>query len=726
LKPVPNRLAGATSPYLRQHAHNPVDWHPWGEEAFARARAEDKPIFLSIGYATCHWCHVMARASFENPAIAEQLNRDFVAIKVDREERPDVDRVYMNYVQSLTGHGGWPLSAFLTPDLKPFYGGTYFPPEDRLGRPGFASLLRTLADSWRRDRPRLLQDSDRVIESLAQSRAATATASNGSDPTRAIFDSASDAFEKGFHALYQGFDRDHGGFGGAPKFPRGSNLNFLLRCAALQGLSSEAGQEAVNLCGYTLQQMAGGGIHDHVGGGFHRYSVDAEWFLPHFEKMLYDQAQIAVNAIETWQATKDERMAWLARDIFDYVLREMTGPGGGFYSAEDADSDVPGLGHAEGAFYVWTAEEISAALPPEQAALVIRHFGVRPEGNVPEERDPFKEFTGKNVLVQTASLGDTAAALGISPPVASDRLVAALERLRAVRAARPRPLRDDKVIAAWNGMMISALARGASAPSEALADQRARLRAAAVRAAEFLGQELWDESTGDLYRSWCGQRGTARGFAEDYASVIQGLLDLYEATFEVRWLQWADRLQDRMDVLFYDELNGGYFSSAAGATDIIVRIKDDYDGAEPTASSVAAMNLFRLATMLGGGDARRARALRTLEAFRTRWSEFPQALPQMLCSIELALGAPRQVVLAGAPGTAEFVALAEVLRERLGPYRAVVAADGGAGQAWLAERAPWIAEMRPVDGKATAYVCEDYRCQSPAISRDELARLLAV
>ncbi len=344
---MPNRLSHETSPYLRQHAGNPVDWHPWGPEAFARARAEDKPIFLSIGYSTCHWCHVMARESFEDPAIADLLNESFVAIKVDREERPDVDRVYMSYVQALTGRGGWPLSAWLTPELKPFYGGTYFPPEDRQGRPGFPTVLRALAAGWAGDRGKLLAEAERVVESLrGQSRAEQPPAAGGpapaADPQASLHENAAAAFEKCFHFFYQGFDHGHGGFGGAPKFPRASNLSFLFRCAALQGPASELGREAVNMAAYTLVKMAGGGIHDHVGGGFHRYAVDADWFVPHFEKMLYDQAQIAGNALDAWQATGDERMAWLARDILDYVLRELTDPAGGFHSAEDADSTPPG------------------------------------------------------------------------------------------------------------------------------------------------------------------------------------------------------------------------------------------------------------------------------------------------------------------------------------------------------------------------------------------------
>jgi uncharacterized protein YyaL (SSP411 family) len=726
-----NRLSTATSPYLRQHADNPVDWYPWGPEAFAKAKAENKPIFLSIGYSTCHWCHVMARESFENEAIAELLNDRFVAIKVDREERPDVDRVYMGYVQALTGHGGWPLSAFLTPELKPFYGGTYFPPDDRQGRTGFASLLRSLADGWRDDRAKLEADSERVLDALRQSKP-TAPVALGSDGALStiIFEHAGGAFEKGFHYFYQGFDREYGGFGDAPKFPRASNLSFLLRCAALQGPAGALGQEAIGLCGFTLQRMAGGGIHDHVGGGFHRYAVDRSWFVPHFEKMLYDQAQIAINALDTWQATGDERMAWLARDIFDYVLRDLTSPQGGFYSAEDADSVLPNGEHAEGAFYVWTQAEIEAALPSDQAELICRHFNVKPEGNVPQDSDPFQEFGGKNILIQKATLRDTALAVGCGLQEASDNLVAGLERLRAVRALRNRPGLDDKVLAAWNGLMISALARGAAVPAEGLADKREFLLNAAVKAAEFLRAELWDDDAKVLYRSWRGARGDAAGFAEDYACVVQGGLDLYGATFDLRWLQWADELQTLMDARFGDEGGGGYFNSAGDAPDIILRLKDDYDGAEPAPSSVAVMNLLRLDAILGGSETsgmspRRVRALRTFEAFRARWSEYPQAMPQMLCAIELALDAPRHVVLAGNPASPDFKLLADALNEKMGYFRAVVAADGGPAQAWLAERSPWLAELRPRDGKATAYVCENYACQAPITSAAELRRVLA-
>ena len=749
-----------------------MDWHPWGEAAFARARSEQKPIFLSIGYSTCHWCHVMAHESFENAEVADLLNADFIAIKVDREERPDVDRIYMGYVQALTGHGGWPLSAWLTPELKPFYGGTYFPPEDRHGRPGFPSLLRAIARGWRDERASLLAEAERVLAALrGQSRAETSPRGQVDDiavpPTQSgvegprdsniidltpstvdedralsaqLAEGASTAFEQGFESLSQGFDAARGGFGGAPKFPRAGNLDFLFRCAALQGVASEAGRDAVHMAASTLQQMARGGIHDHVGGGFHRYAVDADWFVPHFEKMLYDQALIAGNALEAWQATGDERHAWLVRDILEYVLRDLANPAGGFNSAEDADSaefagpfgspaEVPHAEMKEGAFYLWTQAEIEWALGAD-AALFCAHFGVKAEGNVPPGSDPHREFTGRNILAQQRPLAETARSLGLDPEQASDRLAAGLERLRAVRAKRPRPLLDDKVLTAWNGLMISAFARASAVPAESLADRREAYLAAAIRAAEFVRRELADEAGDVLFRSWREGRGPIPGFAEDYAYLIQGLLDLYEATFDVSWLQWAERLQAAMDARFWDDARGGYFNSAAGATDVILRLKEDYDGAEPAPSSVAAMNLLRFEGFLskpatdGPALPFRIRALRTLFEFMPRWHEQPQAMPQMMCALELALEPPRHLALAGDPGAADFRALAAVARAELSPRRALVGLDGGAGQAWLAARAPWLAEMKPIGGHATAYLCEDYACQAPVTNPEELKKLL--
>ena len=719
---MPNALAHEKSPYLRQHADNPVAWQPWGEAAFAQARAENKPIFLSIGYSTCHWCHVMAHESFENAAIAALLNEHFVAIKVDREERPDVDRVYMAYVQGLTGHGGWPLSAWLTPELKPFYGGTYFPPEDRHDRPSFPAILRAIAGGWKNERDKLVAEGERVLGALRDYHGGRRT----EDGEQATGDSplavaGGAACEKCFQYFYENFDAAHGGFGGAPKFPRASNLNFLFRAAAMQGATSEAGAEAIKYAAATLRAMARGGIHDHVGGGFHRYSVDEGWFVPHFEKMLYDQAQIALNFLEAKQATGDERFAWLARDIFDYVARELTSPGGGFFSAEDADSAVfDGAGerrkaegegrkpeHAEGAFYVWTAAELRAVLN-EDFALVAAHFGVEENGNVPRQLDPQGEFSGKNIFAQRRTLAETAKQFSLTPEEANERLLAALGKLRRARAGRPRPHLDDKIITAWNGLMISALARGA----QVLGDPD--LLAAAVRAAEFVERELHDASRGVLFRCWREGRGAAEGFAEDYAYFVQGLLDLYEASFDARWLVWALKLQAKMDELFWDVDRGGYFNSAAGDPYLVLRLKEDYDGAEPAPSSVAALNLLRLAAIFHD-DARRERGVRCIEAFRAQWTRAPHALPQMLCALELALEPPRHVVLAGDPAAEDFRALATVLHERLGPRRTILRAGAAV---------PWTSAIAPVDGRVAAYVCEDFTCQLPVTEPAALRHLL--
>jgi uncharacterized protein YyaL (SSP411 family) len=732
---MPNALAYEKSPYLLQHADNPVHWLPWGEAAFAQARAEQKPIFLSIGYSTCHWCHVMAHESFENDAIADLLNRNFVSIKVDREERPDVDKVYMAYVQAMSGHGGWPLSAWLTPDLKPFYGGTYFPPDDRHGRAGFPAILQAIAAGWANEREKLVAEGERVINSL---REYYGNHSAGQDPNsplddRRLVEAASSAFEKGFEYFNEAFDANHGGFGSAPKFPRASNLNFLFRIAALQGVQSEMGPEAVRRASATLRAMARGGIHDHLGGGFHRYSVDEGWFVPHFEKMLYDQAQIALNCLDAKQATGDERFAWLARDIFEYVARDLTNPAGAFYTAEDADSaiqesarapaesgDAGGKhAHAEGAFYVWTAEELRRALGNE-FPFFAGHFGIEEAGNVPAQLDPQGELRGKNILMQRRSLADSARQFSLTPEEGNDRLLRLLAGLREVRSRRPRPHLDDKILTANNGLMISALARAHQVLG---ADEPVIYLAAATRAAEFIQRELHDADRGVLFRAWREGRGSAEGFAEDYAFLIQALLDLYEASFELRWLQWAERLQAKMDELFWDDARGGYFNSAANDPSIVLRLKEDYDGAEPAPSSVAAMNLLRLGG-LWHDEKLRERGRHTIEAFRSQWSRAPHAMPQMLCALELALESPRHVVIAGDPKAKDFRALVAVVHASLGARRQLIAADGGEAQAWMARRAPWLAEMKPVAGRATAYVCEEFACQAPVSDPAELRALL--
>ncbi len=615
---MPNSLVTTTSPYLLQHADNPVDWQPWGEPAFEQARAEQKPVFLSIGYSTCHWCHVMAHESFENPEVAAVLNEYFVNVKVDREERPDVDRVYMSFVQATTGSGGWPMSVWLTPDAKPFFGGTYFPPEGRYGRPGFVTVLERIAELWATDRPGIVEQGDKVIEALAAS--AAASGEPGYQPDR-------QPLELGFQAFAQAFDRELGGFGPGPKFPRPAVFDFLLRVYAAGGSHAD---EARDMTLHTLRAMAAGGMHDHVGGGFHRYSVDGRWHVPHFEKMLYDQAQLVCSYLDAWQITGEDVFASTARDTLDYVARDLSHPDGGFLSAEDADSllEADGPAHAEGAFYVWTAEEIDKLLGPDAESFK-KHYRVLPDGNAPAEADPHGEFTGKNILTTIAldrPPGD------LRTPVASED-AESLSRSRQIlcdaREGRPRPHLDDKVLTAWNGLTISAFARaGAILNNPAYLDR-------ATRAAEFIQANLWDSSR--LYRSWReGQRGDVPAFAEDYAFLIRGLLDLYEATFDARWLDWATELQNLQDDRFSDPAGGGYFASEDGDALVPVRTKEEYDGAEPSASSISAMNLIRFGWMRHD-EAVLARARSVITGFGPVLQNQPSAVPQMLAALDFLL-----------------------------------------------------------------------------------------
>ena len=697
--PALNHLAGESSPYLRQHAGNPVAWYPWGETAFARARTEQKPVFLSIGYSTCHWCHVMARESFESREIATLLNAHFIAIKVDREERPDVDRLYMTFVQATSGHGGWPLSVWLTPELEPFFGGTYFPPADRWGRPGFATLLVRLAEAWANDREALLRRGTTIVASLREMAAPEREPGASGALERSPLDRAS-------ALLCEHFDHEHGGFGGAPKFPRPVTLNLLFRLAATGAAGIREGAAA--MAESTLAHMAAGGVRDHLGGGFHRYSVDAQWRVPHFEKMLYDQAQLAAAYLEGWQTTGRGDFAAVVRETLAYVQRDLTAPEGGFYSAEDADSaraERPEE-HGEGAFYVWSRAEIEGVCG-DDAALVCEHFGVRAEGNAPEGADPQGEFQGLNILhvAQESQIPGEAA-----------RLQGATAKLLAVRAQRPRPGRDDKILTAWNGLMLSAFARAA----QGLGDE-AHLRVA-ERAAAFLRRERYDAATRRLIRCGAGARAIP-GFAEDHAFLIAGLIDLYEAGGAIGWLQWAVELQEEMDTRFWDGAAGGYFGSEPGDASILVRFKEGYDGAEPSPNSVAALNLLRLAALLDRADFRR-RGEETIAAFRTIWSRSADALPQMLVALDFALGEVRQIVLAGAPTDPELRALARAIHGKLEPPRVILWADGGAGQAWLAERVPFLRDVAARDGRATAYVCRDFACRQPTSEPAELARQL--
>ena len=685
----PNRLIREKSPYLLQHAYNPVDWYPWGEEAFEKARREEKPIFLSIGYSTCHWCHVMERESFENYSVAELLNRWFVPIKVDREERPDVDRIYMTAMQAMGMGGGWPLNVFLTPDLRPFFGGTYFPPDSRLGRPGLPDVLARVHEAWLAQRPQIEASGRQVLEALA----APVETDSGPGSRAALI-------EHGYETLERIYDPEHGGFGTAPKFPSISNLDFLMRYATLE---PERHAHAREMALRQLDAMRAGGIHDHLGGGFHRYSTDREWLVPHFEKMLYDQAEIAWANLEAYQVTGEPEYAAVARDVFAYVSRHMTSPEGAFYSAEDADSEGE-----EGKFYVWTPAELEAVLGKEDAAVFGYRYGVTPRGNFEG---------GRSILHEAHAPGETALHFKLLPEEARERIERARQRLFEARARRVRPHRDDKVLASWNGLMISALARGGRVLDDAA------LARAAARAGEFVWANLYDPKTGTLDRRWREGETAGPGQLDDYADLALGMIDLYRATFDPLWLERAVGVTEAMIARFWDDRDGGFFESPAGDPHMSLRLKDDFDGAELAGNSIAARNLITLAALLDRDDWRR-KASHLLDHYARRLRNNPVAMPEMLVAMDLERAAPRQVVIAGKPGAADTRALLSELNRRFLPHVEVLLVDGGALQERLAKLAPFTRGLTLHDGKATAYVCENYACKLPTHDRAVFAAQL--
>lgn len=695
---MPNRLATEKSPYLLQHALNPVDWYPWGEEAFARARSENKPIFLSIGYSTCHWCHVMEHESFENDAVASIMNREFIAIKVDREERPDVDRVYMTFVQATTGSGGWPMSVWLTPDLKPFHGGTYFPPESRWNRPGFADILTEIAKVWRENGDGVRQSAERLTDRL---RGIGAGVPAGRVP-------GPEVLGRGVRDYVAVFDAHRGGFGQAPKFPRPSELLFLLREFARMG---EA--QPHDMVVRTLQAMAIGGMRDHIGGGFHRYAVDADWRVPHFEKMLYDQAQLTLAYLEAFQATGEGAYAEVAEDTLAYVIRDMRDRGGGFYSAEDADSLPPEGGATrklEGAFYLWTDDELERLLGAD-ADLVRARFGIEADGNAP--LDPHNEFGRGNLLYAATDLDELSRRFGASPADLAQRLEDARGRMFAARAVRPRPHLDDKILTAWNGLMIAACARAAR-----VLGREAHLDAA-CRAATFVREYLWDATAGVLLRRYRDGDAAIAGYADDYADMVWGLLELFQADGNPDWLEWAITLQRRQDDLFWDAERGGWFSSTGDDASVLLRLKEDYDGAEPAASSVGAMNLLTLAHLTG--DAMwHSRLDDVFGAFADRLSSTGRAMPLMLAALSAYHAGVQQVVVVGPRDDAATVALARAVSERYLPFAVVVAVEPGETQERLRALAPAVGAMTMVNGKPTAYVCRDFVCLTPVTNPADL------
>ncbi len=712
--PPPNRLAREKSPYLLQHAHNPVDWFPWGGEAFAKARVEDKPIFLSVGYSTCHWCHVMEHESFESAAIAAFLNEHFVSIKVDREERPDVDQVYMTFIQATTGHGGWPMSVWLTPELRPFTGGTYFPPTDAPGRAGFITVLRRIAELWKSDRKQIEEKAQSLLSALREAETEVVA------PGAGEWDAAK-TVRLGLSQYTRMFDTAEGGFGGAPKFPRPVNLQFLLHLAAGKETSPQDADTARCMALHTLRKMAAGGMHDHLGGGFHRYSVDAEWHVPHFEKMLYDQAQLAQVYLAAAQISGDAFFANVARNILHYVARDLTSPEGGFFSAEDADS-LPKKDSAkktEGAFYIWTQDDIRIVLGDDRAGEFCAVYGVEPEGNVSAGADPHGELEGMNVLIQRLMPAEAAARFHRPLENMEQRLNEDRAALLARRGLRPRPHLDDKILTAWNGLMIGAFARAA----QVLGDH-SHLHAA-QRAAAFLKKNLFDPATGELLRSYREGPSAIRGFAADYAFLISGLLDLYETDFDLGWLRWARQLQDTLDLHFWDQERGGYFSTSDRDPAILLRLKEDYDGAEPAPNSVAVMNLWRFGQIFHN-DVFLDHARHTVRALASRLEAQPFAMPLLLVGAAL-LEKPPVHLIVHSPGPAHpgLAPLLAEARRRYLPQMVVIQIADAEARDYFAPRHAVIENLPARAAEPTAYLCENFTCRLPVTKPEALREIIS-
>ncbi|KAF9607389.1 hypothetical protein IFM89_034622 [Coptis chinensis] len=732
-----NRLALEHSPYLLQHAHNPVNWYPWGEEAFEEARKRDVPIFLSIGYSTCHWCHVMEVESFESEEVAKLLNDWFVSIKVDREERPDVDKVYMTYVQALYGGGGWPLSAFVSPDLKPLIGGTYFPPEDKYGRPGFKTILRKVKDAWETKREALVKSGAFAIEQLSEALSSSASSNKLPDgvPQNAVHRCA--------EQLTESYDPEHGGFGSAPKFPRPVEIQLMLYHSKklMEDGKSNKAKETLKMVLFSLQCMARGGVHDHIGGGFHRYSVDEYWHVPHFEKMLYDQGQLANVYLDAFSSTKDVFYSNVARDILDYLRRDMNGKEGEVFSAEDADSAEleAATRKKEGAFYVWTSTEVED-ICGEHAKVFKAHYYIKPSGNcdLSTMSDPHNEFKGKNVLIERNDASSLASKLGISKDRYLDVLGTCRKQLFSVRSKRPRPHLDDKVIVSWNGLAISSFARASKILKNEPEDTKFNFPVAgcdpkeylevAAKAASFIQRHLYDVKKRRLNHSFRNGPSKAPAFLDDYAFLISGLLDLYEFGGGINWLSWAIDLQDTQA----NRAGGGYFNTAGEDPSVLLRVKEDHDGAEPSGNSVSVINLVRLASMVSGSraDHYRQSAEHLLAVFESRLKEMAIAIPLMCCAADmLFVPSRRQVVLVGPKTVIDFDNMLAAAHASYDPNRTLIHIDPSNKEDvdfWQGnnENISTIAKGTPAGDKVVAYVCQNFTCSPPVADPKSLEALL--
>ncbi|NLI13239.1 MAG: thioredoxin domain-containing protein [Peptococcaceae bacterium] len=683
---TPNRLGGEKSPYLLQHANNPVHWFPWGDEAFEKAKKENKPIFLSIGYSTCHWCHVMERESFEDDEVAAILNNNFVSIKVDREERPDIDHIYMLVCQNMTGQGGWPLTILMTPAKKPFYAGTYFPKHEKWGRAGLVDILIQVSEKWRQDPDLLVKIGEQVTQSL-----------QSGDKDLPVDKITGKILQNAFTQARSLFDSKYGGFGTAPKFPTPHNLSFLLRY-----WKRNNEPEALAMVEKTLESMYRGGIYDHIGYGFARYSTDGKWLVPHFEKMLYDNALLALAYTECFQATGRSLYAKVAKEIFTYVLRDMTSPEGGFYSAEDADSEGE-----EGKFYVWSPAEVKNILGEKEGEIYCRLFDITAKGN----------FEGRSIPnLISAPPFNAAGEINSKTDEMTVSIGLQRQKLFDARAKRVHPYKDDKILTSWNGLMIAALARGAAVFSEPV------YKEAAVRAVDFILQKLRRED-GRLLARYRDGESDYQAYLDDYAFLTWGLLELYGATFEVTYLVSALKLAGQMIDLFWDKENGGFFFYGEDAERLIARPKEIYDGALPSGNSAALHNLLRLARLTGNTELLEM-ADKQIAAFAGEISKHPWGYTHFLSGIDLMLGPAREIVIAGKSGEADTEAMLSAVRRAFIPETAAVFHPAGESGKGIEKAAPFVKEQLPVNGKATAYICQNYACREPVTDPEELARLL--
>jgi len=686
-----NNLADESSPYLLQHADNPVDWYPWGEEAFERARKEDKPVLVSIGYATCHWCHVMAHESFEDEEIAELMNRAFVNIKVDREERPDIDNTYMLVCQMLTGSGGWPLNVFLTPDKKPFYAATYIPKVGRQGRPGMRELIPWISELWQNDRKKILNSTDEIVSAFQKS--------NAFSPADSLNDNILD---EAYHQYEQQFDKDYGGFGSSPKFPSPHNLMFLLRYA-----DRKEDSKALEMVAKTLTQMRMGGIFDQVGGGFHRYSTDQKWLVPHFEKMLYDQAMLLMAYTEGWQCTNNDLFKQTADEIYSYLNRKMQDEKGGFYSAEDADSEGE-----EGKFYVWSTEEIREFLPLAEAELFIEAYNLNDEGNYHDESTGRK--TGKNIPYLQKSFEELAFERDMEPENLYSSLISIREKLLEERKKRVHPLLDDKILTDWNGLIIAALAKAGSA------FKNKDYIAKAEQCWSFIEDQMLTEDDRLKHRYRNGDVAI-NGHADDYAFVVWGLLELYQATLKTKYLQYAVSLNQQFIDDFWDDENGGFYFTAESAEELLGRKKEIYDGAMPSGNSIAMMNLLRLGRMTANTGWEQM-VDESLKLFANSIEKAPTSFGAALQSIDFLEGHGQEIVIAGSQDDSEFNQFIRPLHDRFLPRAVIIYHDPEDGI--IRDLVPYLSDFGMKDEKPTAYVCQNYACELPTNDPDKMMELL--